>query len=286
MLHLTLLLLALQDDLVAADAKLEKAATGFTFTEGPASDPDGNCWFSDVRAEKIHKFDLASGKATLVREKTGRANGLMCDAKGVLYACEGGNGRVVKIDGEKTTPVADKFNDKPFNSPNDLCLDAKGGLYFTDPSFRGGKASQDKEAVYHVNADGKVARVADDLARPNGLILSLDGKILYVADTAGQKVRAYDVKEDGSLAGGRDFAKLDDSKRGGPDGMTIDEKGNVYAAGQGNIWIWDSAGKLLKKIEIPEGPTNCTFAGKERRTLFVTAQTSLYRIEMKVKGGR
>ncbi len=280
------LLLFVQDEIVAADAKIEKAATGYQFTEGPAADPDGNVWFTDVRAEQIHKFDLATGKAALIREKTGRANGLMADAKGVLFACEGGNGRVVKIEGDKVTPVADKFNDKLFNSPNDLCLDAKGGLYFTDPSFRNGKLSQDKEAVYYVNTDGKVARVADDLTRPNGLILSADGKILYIADTAGQRVRAYDVKDDGSLAGGRDFAKLDAAKRGGPDGMTLDEKGNVYAAGQGAIWIWDSAGKLVKQIDVHENPTNCTFAGKERRTLFVTAQTSLYKIEMKVKGGR
>jgi len=251
---------------------IEKVATGYKFTEGPAADREGNVFFTDIPNERIVRFD---GKAaTVFREKSGKANGLMFDRKGRLWACEGGARRLSR-DGET---VADSFGGKKLNSPNDLVLDDKGGCYFTDPRYgKRDDLEQDKEAVYYVAPDGKVSRVADTLARPNGVMLSGDAKTLYVADEGAGKIVAFEVKEDGTLGKARDFAAVR------ADGMTLDERGNLYAAARGGIVVLDKSGGQVTVIPVPENPTNCTFSGT---TLYVTAQTSLYRIAMKVRGIR
>lgn len=264
----------------------ERVATGFRFTEGPTAGARGDIYFTDIPNQRIHKFDCKTGKTTVFRENSGRANGLLFDSQGRLIACEGGRRRLVRIEGKKTTVLAERWNDKRLNSPNDLAIDKAGGIWFTDPRY-GNQEDRELEvmAVYYLSAKGKLTQVIDDLPRPNGILLSADAKTLYVAANRKQLIMAYDVKEPGVVSRGRLFAALNKKARGGPDGMTLDAMGNVYCAGQGHIWIWDPKGKLLHKLKVPEGPTNCAFGGPQLGTLYVTARTSLYRLAMKVKGG-
>ena len=283
-LPVLLLLVAAQDPLLPERAKVEQVATGYRFTEGPAADADGNVWFTDIPNQRILKVTLDSGKVQVVTEESGRANGLMFH-EGKLYVCEGGRRRVVRADGDARDSLAERWEGKRLNSPNDLDIDAKGGVYFTDPRY-GQRDDMELavEAVYYITPKGKLVRVVDTLKRPNGLVLSGDGKTLYVADNAARKIVAYDVKDDGTLAGERDFASMDRRVRGGPDGMTVDERGNVYAAGQGAVWVWDKNGLFITRIDVPENPSNCAFGGKDRKTLYITARTSLYRIRLNVRG--
>jgi gluconolactonase len=267
-------------------AVFEKVATGFRFTEGPAADAQGDVYFTDIPSQRIHKFDCRTGKTTVFREKSGRANGLMFDGQGRLTACEGGGRRLVRIEGKVTTVLAERWNGKRLNSPNDLAIDKAGGIWFTDPRY--GK-QDDRElevmAVYYLSAKGKLTQVVTDLPRPNGILLSADAKTLYVAANSRQLIMAYDVENPGVPSKGRVFATLDTQARGGPDGMTLDSLGNIYCAGQGHIWIWNPEGKVVHKLKVPEGPANCAFGGPKHNTLYVTARTSLYRLVLKVKGG-
>ena len=257
-------------DLVAGEVK--RLATDMKFTEGPVADGKGNVFYSDIPAKRIMKWD---GKENGVwREDSGGANGLKFDKEGNLYACEGDLGRVTKISpDQKVTVLADKYNDVRLNSPNDLCFDARGGLYFTDPKY-GGKPTQDKEAVYYLPpGGGKLARVADDLVRPNGI--HLHGDRLYVADHGGKKVYAYGMNADGTLKDKKEFAPV------AADGIKVDEKGNLYCATGKGVEVFAPDGKALGVIAVPEGPANLAFDGK---TLYVTARKSLYVVPMKVGG--
>ena len=179
---------------------VKKLHGDFTFVEGPAHDKDGNVYFSDIPNERVHKIDL-DGTLSTIREKTNKANGLMLNAKGEIVACEGGAGAVVaySADGKTRRVIADKFNDKPFNSPNDLVLDSAGGVYFTDPFF--GKPDttlpQDKMAVYYADATGKVTRLIDDLRLPNGVILSPDEKTMYVVPSGQKQMMSYPLESAG-----------------------------------------------------------------------------------------
>ena len=266
-------------DVVKSGAKLVEIAGDFQFTEGPAVDANGNVFFADVRASKIHKWSL-DRKVTVFRTDTGNANGLHFDAKGNLLACEGGNGRVVSIapDGQVTV-LADKYDGKRFNKPNDLWIAAAGGVYFSDPMYgRGTPRTQEGEHVYYITPDrNRVLRVIDDMVRPNGLVGPPDGKTLYVTDHGGRKTFRYDVKADGTLANKKLFAPF------GGDGMTIDERGNVYLAEEA-VLVFDPTGKQIARIDVPVRPTNVCFAGRDGRTLFITARSSVYTIQMRVRG--
>jgi gluconolactonase len=183
--------------------------------------------------------------------------------------------------------LADRYDGKRLNSPNDLVLDSKGGIYFTDPRYGDrGDMEMEIEGVYYRPKRGKLLRVIDDLQRPNGLTLSLDKKVLYVADNAAKTIWSYVVKPDGSVTDGKLFAQLDLESRGGGDGMSIDRRGNVYCAAQGHIWIWNPKGQQVAKIAVPENPSNCAFGGKDLKTLYITARTGLYRIRLNVAGAR
>lgn len=266
--------------LVAPGAKVEEIKGGFEFTEGPSADKNGDVYFSDIPKSRIHKWSAKDGTISIFRENSGSANGLCFDAKGSLLACEGGNGRVTSIDmSGKVTVVADKFSGKPFNSPNDLWVDAKGGVYFTDPRYGDEKnLPQPTQQVYYVSADRKrVLRVTDDLTRPNGIIGKKDGKTLYIADHGASKIYVYSIKADGTLEGKRLFAP------DGSDGMKLDERGNVYLTTD-KIVVYDPAGKKIQEIVLPQVPANLTFAGPDRKTLFITAQKSVYSLKMNVRG--
>ena len=264
----------------------EKVATGYAFTEGPAADKDGHVFFTDIRNSRILRFDVTTDKATVFKEDSGKSNGLHFDADGCLLACEGGRRRVVRWKGEESVVLADAFGGKKLNSPNDLTLDQAGGVWFTDPRYgKQDNLEQDVMAVYYQPKEGKLKQVIRELPRPNGIILSADGKTLFVAASSRKLIMAYPVTAPGVVGEGRVFAKLDDS-RGGPDGMTLDAEGNLYCGGQGHIFVWSKTGKRLHKLPVPESPTNCTFGGPKRDVLYVTARTSLYRVSTKVKGAK
>lgn len=262
-----------------ADGAVEKLAHGYRFTEGPAVDGQGDVWFADIPNNRILRYSVARDEVTTEYEATGGANGLMFDAAGKLIACQGAARRLVRYDGDGgVTVLAHTYEGKRLNSPNDLAIDAKGGIYFTDPRY--GKRDDlelDVEGVYYLDSHGILVRIAEKLTRPNGVVLSHDGGTLYVADHAARDILAYDVNTDGTLANPRVFAKVP-GQAGGADGMTLDDKGNLYAACPQGIIIWNPKGEHLKTIQIPEKCTNCTFGGPERRDLYITAGGALYRI--------
>jgi gluconolactonase len=279
-LILTLAVYGVASATVIADgAKVEKLAGGFAFTEGPAADAQGNVYFSDIPNNRILKWSL-DGKLSTFLENSGGANGLYFDKAGNLLACEGSGRRLVSIDPKcRVTVLADKYQGKKFNSPNDLWIDPKGGVYFTDPRYGGREGmEQDGEYVFYLSPDrSRLIRVIDDMVRPNGLIGTPDGKTLYVADNGGGKTFVYRVNPDGTLSGKRLFAPE------GSDGMTIDSKGNVYLTSR-IVAVYNKNGEKIEEIKVPEGPANVTFGGRDKQTLFITAQTSLYSIKMGVKG--
>jgi len=264
---------------VAAEAKVEKLAGGFRFTEGPAADAEGNIFFTDIPNNRIHKWSL-DGELSTFREDSGGSNGLYFDKDGNLLACEGGGRRLVSIDAEgNMTVLADKYDGKRFNSLNDLWIDLKGGIYFTDPRYgRRDDLEQDGEHVYYLSPDRKsIVRVVDDMVRPNGIIGTPDGKLLYVTDHGGKETFVYTINKDGTLSNKKFFAPE------GSDGMTIDNEGNVYLTTSA-VLVYNKKGEEIETIEVPEGPANVCFGGKDKRTLFITARTSLYSVRMRVKG--
>jgi gluconolactonase len=266
-------------DLIAPGAMVEKLAGGFMFTEGPACDAQGNIYFSDIPNERIHKWSV-DGKLTTFRENSGRANGLFFDKKGNLLACEGGNRQLTSIapDG-KVTVLADSYQGKKLNSPNDLWIDPKGGIYFSDPRYgRDMEIEQDGFHVYYLPPEKKeLVRVIDDLVKPNGVLGTADGKTLYVADAGDGKTYAYKIQPDGSLSDRKLMAPV------GSDGMTLDEKGNLYLT-RNVVHVYSPDGDLITQIDIPEAPANACFGGKDRKTLFITARKGLYSLKMSVRG--
>jgi len=264
---------------VADGAKVEKFAGGFEFTEGPAADAQGNVYFSDIPNNRILIWSVDS-KLSTFRENSGGANGLYFDKDGNLLACEGGGRRLVSMDMKGSlTVLADKYQGKKFNSLNDLWIDPKGGIYFTDPRYgnRDGM-EQDGEHVYYLSPDRKkLIRVIDDMVRPNGLIGTPDGKILYVTDNGDGKTFSYRINWDSTLRGKELIASE------GSDGMTIDNEGNIYLTTSG-VAVYDKQGNKIETIDVPERPANVTFGGKDNQTLFITARTSLYSVKMRVKG--
>jgi len=266
---------------VAPGAKVEKLAGGFRFTEGPAADAKGNIFFSDIPNNRIHKWLLDPGAPGLstFRENSGGSNGLYFDKKGNLLACEGGGRRLISIDPQgKVTVLADKYQNKRFNSLNDLWIDPKGGIYFTDPRYGNrDNMAQDGEHVYYLSPDRKkLIRVIDDMVRPNGVIGTPDGTLLYVADHGGKKTFAYKINSDGTLSNKNLFAPE------GSDGITIDNEGNIYLTTR-VVAVYNKNGEKIETINVPEGPANVCFGGPDKRTLFITARTSLYSVRMRVK---
>jgi gluconolactonase len=265
--------------LTAPGATLTEVGTGFRFTEGPAADAKGAVFFTDIPNRRIHKW--ADGKVVTFREDSGGANGLMFDKAGNLLACEGKRRRVVSIDPSgKVTPLAETFGGKPFNQPNDLWIDPAGGVYFTDPNYGKATRQQDGDHVYYITpGGGAVLRIIDDMVRPNGIIGTPDGKVLFVSDRGDKKTWRYRIKAGGKLADKTLFVPF------GSDGMTLDEPGNLYITTDA-VLIFDPKGKQIGRIETPQSPSNVTFAGPHRKTLFITAGTSVYTLEMQVAGAQ
>ena len=264
-------------------SELEKLAGDLTFTEGPAVDAQGNVYFTDIPNHLILIWTL-DDKLDTFRVNSGRANGLYFDKDENLLVCEGEKGQIssTSTDGDYKV-IATQYNGKRFNQPNDIWPDGKGGVYFTDPIYgsEGTELPQDGMHVYYINPDHtSVMRVCDDLEKPNGVIGTPDGKILYVTDAQAGKTYKYDIQEDGSLANKTLFVEV------GCDGMTIDKAGNVYltTSGKQAIDIFSPLGELLESIAVPEKPSNLCFSGADRSQLFITARTSIYRIKLDAEG--
>ena len=270
-------------ELIAPGASVVKLADGFVFTEGPAVDGEGNIYFSDTRGNKTYKWTVGEGLSTFQEDSRG-ANGLFFDANGNLLACESGSRRITRIsmDGQVTV-LTDNYDGKRLNSPNDIWPDSRGGLYFSDPRFFDQTGvEQDGNHVYYLPPDGgPVMRVVDDFEAPNGVLGTPDGQRLYIADHGPNVGRdltyVFDIQPDGSLANQRLFAGI------GSDGMTLDEHGNVYLTEEG-VKVFNADGEQIATIPVPELPSNVAFGGPDRRTLFITARTGLYALDMAVRG--
>ncbi len=319
-----------ENAIVPAGAKLELLYTRTApihggLTEGPAVAPDGSIYFTDIPEGDdrglIVRYDPRDGKTSVFSNDSGKANGLVFDAQGRLLACEGadqGGRRVVRWDTKtgKRSVIVDRFQGKRFNSPNDLCVDAQGRIYFTDPKYLGNEARElEHRAVYRIDTDAQVTEFTHDVEKPNGIAVSPDQHTLYVADTnngadaavpegqtpppkGAMKVYAFPLSPQGTVAGARrtliDFGTAD-----GCDGMTVDARGNVYltvrSAERPGVLVLDPTGKELAYIATGPAqpgvkpatglPSNCEFGiGSESSTLYVTVDKSLYRIRLKIDG--
>ena len=273
-------------DLVAANAEVKKVTGDCKFTEGPAFSPKGFLLFSDIPNSRIVKVD-ADGAVSDFLKPSGGANGLVFDAAGNLYACQGGARRVVKIGAQdgKIEPLCETYDGKPLNSPNDLALDGHGGLYFTDPRYgQDAKIDQSCMGVYYVDAAGKTTRVIEDRVRPNGVLVTNDHKTLLVAEPNKRELWSYPITATGQLGAGKLIFTGDENlDGGGPDGMALDAHGHIYATYK-SVVVLKSNGNLVGRIPVPEQPANCTFGGTDGMTLYITARTSLYSLTMKVAG--
>jgi len=295
------------DSLIAADAVVENLGSGFRWSEGPVWEPkQGALLFSDVPENRVYRWKDGEGITVFLEpsgftgtEYNGRergSNGLTLDAQGRLMLCQHGDRRVARLapDGKHFETIVDKVDGKRFSSPNDLCYDKAGNLFFTDPPY--GLPSDTKQetafnGVYRLGADGKLTVIASDMSRPNGVALSVDEKTVYVASSDGKEpwVKAYALNADGTVASSRIFFDgtelIARTKRGGGfDGLRVDVQGNIWTSGPGGILIISPAGKHLGSILTSRPTANCAFGDADHTTLYITSNESLLRVRTKVKG--
>ncbi|MBI2302226.1 MAG: SMP-30/gluconolactonase/LRE family protein [Armatimonadetes bacterium] len=271
---------------LVASTEAEKIASGLTFTEGPVWHPDGCLLFSDIPNNRIHKWTAADG-AQVWREPSGNSNGLTLDHKAHLIACEHGNRRVSRTaDDGAVTAIAERYEGKRLNSPNDVVVHSSGAIYFTDPPYgvQQNQRELDFQGVYRIAEDGGLTLLVDDFLKPNGLAFSPDEQRLYVDDTDRHHIRVFDVQADGTLTGGRLFADMNVRADGGADGMKVDADGRVYCTGPGGCWCFAADGTHLGTLVLPEVPANVAWGDDDRSTLYFTARTSVYRLRMRVRG--
>lgn len=247
----------------------EKTAGGFGFTEGIAVTKDGDIFFTDFLNYRIYRMS-SEGAVKVFKEDSGSANGLFADKNGSLYICEQNRQRITRLSGDKLDVIADSYEGKPFNSPNDIVVSTDGTVYFSDPSWN--PRDPQKPGVYEVK-DGKVMRIFDGAAAPNGVMLSPDEKILFIGDSAANKIFSYDLAKRSAAL----FTQVTS-----PDGMASDSRGNIYVAqyGVGKLQIFDSTGKNLRSIPLPEKAVSNCAVSHDEKTLFITAGHSVYKISL------
>jgi sugar lactone lactonase YvrE len=284
-------------DLIDENVQVDKIATGYVFTEGPLWHPkERYLTFSDVRSRKMHRWNEKDG-ASLFRDDDGSGpNGNTYDRNGLLITCEHNNRRLsrTKADGGVES-VVDRYQGHRLNSPNDVICTRNGDLIFTDPTYGlrqpdGSIVGQEYPfpGVFRFSpSTGNLRTIAEDFEAPNGLVLTDDETRMYIADTRLHNVRVFDLAADGSLSNGREFADISYGDTvGRPDGMKLDSRGNLYVTANvpQSVWVYSADGTLLGFIEVGESAANCAWGGDDWRTLFVTANTSVYRLGMKVAG--
>ncbi len=262
--------------------RIEKVIDGQVFAEGPVWSRDGYLLWSDVPNNRIHKW-IPGHKSTVFREQSGAAAGNTIDTKGNLYTCESRARRVTRTDKKSVVEVlAEKWEGKRLNAPNDIVVRRDGHVYFTDPAY--GNQSETREldfyGIYHIPLKGPLELVAKPMGRPDGVAISPNGKILYVSNADDRAIYAYDLDGKGTASNER---KLIAGIVGVPGGIRLDEKGNLYVTAEG-LAIYSPGGKLEHTIEMPETPHNCAFGDLDFQTLFITARTSVYRVRLDVKG--
>lgn len=267
------------------NAKLTTVATGFGFTEGPVWDPAGFLYVSDEEQNKIYRVYLDGHKETLL--SLGDPDGNTFDRQQRLIDTASVLRAIIRVaaDGHYTV-LADRYQGQRFNSPNDVVTGPDGALYFTDPTLdlpKGDKQETPFEGVYRLGDDGSVRLLIKDIAQPNGLAFSPDGKHLYVDDDDRKDIRVFDVSADGTVTNERVFGS-EDEPGGVPDGMRVDQAGNLYVTGPKGIWVWDPEGHHLGTLVMPEQPANLAWGGKDYSTLYITATHSVYSIPTKARG--
>jgi len=274
-------------DLVDRDAKLETVATGFGFTEGPMWDPAGFLYVSDETINKIYRVYPNGKKEEVIA--LGDPDGNTFDRQHRLIDCASVLRAIIEVtpDG-KYKILADRYEGKKLNSPNDVIIGPDGAIYFTDPTLdlvAGEKQELPFQGVFRLDESGNLKLLTKDLTQPNGLAFSPDGKHFYVDDDETRDIRVFDVAPNGTLSNGRVFGKEPGGKgEGVPDGIKVDKSGNLFVTGPKGIWVWDANGNHLGTIVMPEQPANLTWGGKDYRTLYITATTSVYRLATKTHG--
>jgi len=276
---------AQQTSIVKNGAELVKVSNAYSFTEGPASDKEGNVYFTDQPNDKIIKWNAEDNTLSVFKEPAGRANGLYFDHNGNLLAAADEKNELWRIDKDgNVDTLLTNYNGKKLNGPNDIWVDLKGGIYFTDPYYQRDYWSrttaelEDKNVYYIAPDTNKISIVASDLVQPNGIIGTPDGKTLYVADIGDKKTYTFTINKDGTLTNRKLFTKM------GSDGMTIDNLGNVYLTGEG-VTVFNKKGEQIHHIPIDENWTaNITFGGKDQDVLFITAMGAIYTLKMNVNG--
>lgn len=273
-----------QENTLFVQDQLKLAGSDYSFTEGCSKDKAGNVFFTDQPNDKIWKYDL-EGKLSVFLDKTGRSNGTFFDKKGNLITCADEKGELWSVDKKgKVKVLLNNFGGKQLNGPNDLWMDAKGGIYFTDPYYQRpywARKSKDipTEDVYYLAKGAKTAvMIANGLKQPNGIVGSPDGKFLFVSDIASGKTYKYPIVKNGVLGEKQLLMNR------GSDGMTLDNKGNVYLTGNGGVYIFDASGNAIGTIKVPKGASNVCFYGKNNDVLFITAHNSVYTIPVNAKG--
>ena len=272
--------------LIGRDAKLATVATGFGFTEGPVWDPSGFLFVSDETINKIFRVYPDGRKESVI--DLGDPDGNTYDAQGRLIDCASFLRAIIRISPDaKYTILVNRYEGMKFNSPNDVTMGPDGALYFTDPALDvppGEKQEMNYQGVYRLDEKGGVQLLTKELTQPNGLAFSPDGKKLYVDDSEQRNIRVYDFAH-GSISNGRIFGDEMGAKDDGvPDGMKLDRDGNIFVTGPKGIWVWDPQGHHLGTIAMPEQPANLTWGEKDYRTLYITATTSVYRLQTSTTG--
>ncbi len=265
-----------------------QVASGFVFTEGPLWHSDGTLTFVDIRRSQILRLGT-DGMTQIIRENSGDSNGMTFDKQGRVIICEMVNRRITRMDPNNVfTVIADKVNGKRLNRPNDVIGKSDGSLYFTNPGrerLEPADVELEFNNVLRVKPDGTVDVIIEKFDYPNGIAFSPDEKILYVANTRPEKyIMAYDVNADGTVSNGRHFADMSSEEAGVPDGMKVDAEGRVYCTGPGGCWVFETSGELIGIIKLPEYPANCGWGGPDNKTMYFTANTSVFSMRMKTAG--
>lgn len=276
---------------VSAGTRIELIKEGFQGTEGPITLPDGSLIFTETRASRITRI-AADGTLSTFLENTHGANGLAFTRDGALVTVQTARPAIgILYPQEKVKTLVDSFEGRPFGRPNDLVVDKRGGVYFTDPGVAPQPGQPPAQpAVYYLNPTGGLQLLANDIARPNGIQLSPDERTLYVANTYGEHVLAYDINRDGTIGKRRNFARLEGFRKtetgtsSGADGLAVDAKGRLYVASTAGVQVFSSKGEPLGTIVLPNAPQNLAFAGIGKRTLYIVGRGAAYRIDTLAKG--